>query len=166
MSLRVSAATPLQLAPGLIVPVIKDADSMNLVGLARAIALEPEDADAMVESARKAKRLLMVAHVLPFFPEYDHARRMIAGGKHGRLLGGHFKRIISDPSWLKDFYNPKKVGGPVVDLHIHDAHFIRLLCGMPQAVFSRGRPMINPQSEPDLRPRADLIVSTGHRGRA
>ena len=65
---------------------------------------------------------------------------MIAGGKQGRLLGGHFKRIISDPSWLKDFFDPRKVGGPVVDLHIHDAHFIRLICGMPQAVFSRGRP--------------------------
>jgi predicted dehydrogenase len=54
-------------------------------------------------------------------------------------LGGHFKRIISDPQWLPDFYDPKRVGGPVLDLHIHDAHFIRLACGMPRAVFSSGR---------------------------
>src|SRR6516225_11169118 len=33
----------------------------------KAIALEPKDADAMVVAAMKAKRLLMVAHVLPFF---------------------------------------------------------------------------------------------------
>jgi predicted dehydrogenase len=54
-------------------------------------------------------------------------------------LGGHFKRIISDPLWLPDFYDPKKVGGPMLDLHVHDAHYIRLLCGMPKAVQSVGR---------------------------
>src|SRR5215470_11764312 len=36
----------------------------------KAIALDPKDADAMLEVARKAKKLLMVAHVLPFFPEF------------------------------------------------------------------------------------------------
>ncbi len=36
-------------------------------------------------------------------------------------------------------FNPKKVGGPLVDLHVHDAHFIRLLFGMPTAVTSQGR---------------------------
>jgi predicted dehydrogenase len=77
--------------------------------------------------------------VLPFFPEYAWAREAILSGRYGKLLGGHFKRIISDPQWLKDFFNPQKVGGPVIDLHIHDAHFIRLVCGMPKGVFSRGR---------------------------
>ena len=56
-----------------------------------------------------------------------------------RLLGAQLKRIISDPLWLPDFYNPQKVGGPLLDLHVHDAHFIRLTCGMPAAVYSRGR---------------------------
>ena len=77
--------------------------------------------------------------MLPFFPEYGYARKLAAGGKYGRLLGGHFKRVISDPLWIKGFYNPNEVGGPVIDLHVHDAHFIRLLFGMPKAVFSRGR---------------------------
>jgi predicted dehydrogenase len=103
------------------------------------IALTTADADRMVRAAQKAGKLLLIAHVLPFFPEYAFARQAIASGKHGRLLGGHFKRIISDPTWLADFYDPRKVGGPVIDLHIHDAHFIRLVCGMPRAVFSRGR---------------------------
>jgi predicted dehydrogenase len=47
--------------------------------------------------------------------------------------------VISDPKWLKDFFDPDKVGGPLVDLHVHDAHFIRLLFGMPTAVTSQGR---------------------------
>jgi predicted dehydrogenase len=103
------------------------------------MALTTADCERMVESARKAKKQLFVGHVLPFFPEYAEARRLIAEGRHGKLLGGSFKRVISDPAWLKDFYDPGKVGGPLVDLHVHDAHLIRLLFGMPSAVSSQGR---------------------------
>jgi predicted dehydrogenase len=80
-----------------------------------------------------------VGHVLPLLPEYAFVRKAIASGKYGAVLGGNFKRVISDPLWLKDFFDPAKVGGPLVDLHVHDAHFIRLLFGMPLAVTSRGR---------------------------
>jgi predicted dehydrogenase len=103
------------------------------------IALKAADGKRMVEAAEKAGKMLMIGHVLPFFPEYKFAYQTIAGGKYGRLLGGHFKRIISDPLWLPDFYNPDKVGGPMLDLHVHDAHFIRLVCGMPRTVQSVGR---------------------------
>jgi len=103
------------------------------------IALTTADADQMVAAARRAGKMLMIGHVLPFFPEYRFAYRAIASGKHGKLLGGHFKRVISDPLWLPDFYNPATTGGPMVDLHIHDAHFIRLTCGMPRAVQTVGR---------------------------
>jgi len=105
----------------------------------KAIALKPEDAVGMVDAAQAAGKLLMIAHVLPFVREYDYAYKMITAGEHGRLLGGHFSRLISDPLWLKDFYDPDGCGGPMIDLHIHDAHFIRLLCGMPKAVRSVGR---------------------------
>ncbi|MCI0360538.1 MAG: Gfo/Idh/MocA family oxidoreductase [Planctomycetaceae bacterium] len=103
------------------------------------MALTAADCDKMVKAANKAGKQILVGHVLPLLPEYAFARKAIAGGKYGKLLGGHFKRVISDPLWLKDFYNPATVGGPLVDLHVHDAHFIRLLFGMPTAVTSQGR---------------------------
>jgi predicted dehydrogenase len=103
------------------------------------MALTTAECDRMVEAARKANRRLFVGHVLPFVPEYREARRIISEGRHGKLLGGSFMRTISDPTWLKDFYEPLKVGGPLVDLTVHDAHLIRLLFGMPEAVTSQGR---------------------------
>lgn len=103
------------------------------------VALEVAEAEKMVKAAEASGKLLMVAQVLPFFPEYEFAREAIESGKYGKLLGGHFKRVISDPLWIKDFYDPRGAGGPIVDLHIHDAHFIRLVCGMPKSVFSAGR---------------------------
>lgn len=103
------------------------------------IALTVADGARMVKAAAAAKKLLCIGHVLPFFPEYAFALETVRKGKYGKLLGGHFKRVISDPLWLPDYYKPDKIGGPLLDLHIHDAHFIRLLFGMPSAVFSRGR---------------------------
>jgi predicted dehydrogenase len=104
----------------------------------KAIALSPGDADGMLRAAKKAGKLLMVAHVLPFFPEFAYAAETIRSGRHGKLLGGHFKRVISRPDWSSEIGDPSKTGGPAIDLHIHDTHFIGLVCGVPQAVFSRG----------------------------
>src|SRR5947209_7848340 len=104
----------------------------------KAIALDPKDADAMVQAARQAGKLLMVAHVLPFFPEFAYAAEAIRGGRFGRMLGGHFKRVISRPDWSAEIGDAAKTGGPAVDLHIHDTHFIGLVCGVPRRVFSSG----------------------------
>jgi predicted dehydrogenase len=103
------------------------------------MGLTAAECDQIMKAAEKAGKQVLVGQCLPFLPEYAYARTAIARGKYGKLLGGHFQRVISDPLWLKDFWDPKKVGGPLVDLHVHDAHFIRLLFGMPTAVTSQGR---------------------------
>jgi predicted dehydrogenase len=103
------------------------------------IALSLADADAMTAAAEANKKLFMVGHVLPFFPAYAFVYEAVRTNKYGKLIGGHFDRIISDPVWLKDFYNMSTIGGPLLDLHIHDAHYIRLLFGMPKQVQSIGR---------------------------
>jgi predicted dehydrogenase len=80
----------------------------------------------------------MVAHVLPFVPEFAYAHKVVQDQSYGKLLGAHFKRIISKPDWSAAIGDAAKTGGPAVDLHIHDTHYIRLLCGQPQRVCSTG----------------------------
>ena len=104
----------------------------------KAVALSTADADAMVTAAKQAGKLLMVAHVLPFFPEFKFAAEAIRSGRHGKLLGAHFKRVIARPDWSADIGDAAKTGGPAVDLHIHDTHFIGLVCGVPKQVFAVG----------------------------
>ena len=104
----------------------------------KAIGLTPEEADAMLAAASTSGKMLMVAHVLPFFPEFKFAAEAIRSGKFGKLLGAHFKRIIAKPDWSADIADAAKTGGPAVDLHIHDTHFIGLVCGVPKEVFSVG----------------------------
>lgn len=104
----------------------------------KAIGLSPEEADAMLAAAKASGKLLMVAHVLPFFPEFKFAAETVRNGKYGKLLGAHFKRVIAKPDWSADIADAAKTGGPAVDLHIHDTHFIGLVCGVPKEVFSVG----------------------------
>lgn len=103
------------------------------------IALKLEQADAMVAAAKQNGKVFQVAHVLPFFTAYAFVYEAVRSNRYGKLLGGHFNRVISDPTWLKNFYDMDTTGGPLLDLHIHDAHFIRLLFGMPKTVQSAGR---------------------------
>lgn len=104
----------------------------------KAISLDLAAADRMVEAAKRAGKLLMVAHVLPFFPEFRFAAETIKSQKYGKLRAAHFRRVISKPDWSADMSDLRKTGGPGIDLHIHDTHFIGLVCGVPRAVYSRG----------------------------
>ena len=103
------------------------------------LSLDIESCDNAVEACQAAGKLLMVGHVLPFFPEFCAARQIVASGAHGRIRSAYFKRIVPEPVWLPDFFHPEKIGGPLFDLHVHDTHFIRLIAGMPTSVYSSGQ---------------------------
>lgn len=118
--------------------VIKALKAGKHVLVEKAIALTTHDADEMVKTANDNGKLLMVAHVLPFVPEFAYAASAIRTGTYGKLLGGHFRRIISKPNWSDDIGDADKTGGPAVDLHIHDTHFIGLVAGVPKSVFASG----------------------------
>jgi predicted dehydrogenase len=104
------------------------------------IALTVADADAMIAAAEGSGKLLMVAQVLRFWPEFAAIKDIIDGGELGALRGAHFKRVISRPTWSGDdwFADPGKTGGAVVDLHIHDTDFVQYLFGKPAEVWSTG----------------------------
>lgn len=102
------------------------------------IALTTADADAMVSAAKAHGRLLMVAHVLPFFPEFAYAAEAVRSGRYGKLRAAHFSRVIAKPDWSSGIADSDRSGGPAIDLHIHDTHFVGLVCGAPRAVRSRG----------------------------
>jgi len=102
------------------------------------IALSTADADAMLAAAHDTGKLLMVGHVLPFFPEFAFALDAVQSRRYGSLRAAHLRRVISKPDWSSGIADPGRSGGPAIDLHIHDTHFVALICGTPRAVHSRG----------------------------
>ncbi len=119
--------------------IIRTVESGKHAFCEKPLALSLADCDLAIAAAQSADRLLFVGHVLPFFVEFQYVRQLVESQPYGRLLGGYFKRVISDPVWLSRFYDPNVVGGPLFDLHVHDAHFIRLLFGRPDSIHSVGR---------------------------
>ena len=119
--------------------IIAAASAGKHVFCEKPLGLTLPDCDQAIEICQQQQVQLFIGHVLPFFSEYLFALKAAQDKRYGQLLGGSFKRVVSDPTWLPDFYDPEVIGGPLLDLHVHDAHFIRLLFGMPSAVHSVGR---------------------------
>ena len=46
-------------------------------------------------------KMLMVAHVLPFFPEFAFAAEAVASGRYGSLQAAHLKRVIAKPGLVE-----------------------------------------------------------------
>jgi predicted dehydrogenase len=103
------------------------------------LALHSSDCRRIMDAAKANGRLVMVAHVLPYMGAFAHATKVVQQGTYGKPIGGYFKRVISDPTWIPDFYQADRVGGPLIDLHVHDLHWIQLLFGKPESVQAVGR---------------------------
>lgn len=100
------------------------------------LGLSTEDCDRILDAAKAADCKVLVAQVLPYMGEFQFGYEAAMDGRFGKALRGYFKRIISPPDWIPDFYEAQKVGGPLIDLHVHDTHFVRLVFGMPRRVMA------------------------------
>ena len=98
------------------------------------LGLTTAQCDQILAAAKRFDRRVLVAQVLPYMGEFQFAYRTVESGIYGRPRRAYFKRVISPPDWIPNFYNAQEVGGPLIDLHVHDTHFIRLLFGMPRRV--------------------------------
>jgi predicted dehydrogenase len=103
------------------------------------MALRLEECDAMIHAQARAQRVLMVAHVLRFWPEYRALHDYVNGGALGAPLSLTAYRLLgrSTPGgWYED---PAQSGGAVLDLHIHDLDACNWFFGAPRTVYARGR---------------------------
>jgi len=105
-------------------------------------ALDAEAIDALAREADAAGVLAMPAHCMRFWPAWAWMARVVKERRYGRVRHADFRRLGARPSWSQDFYlDVRRSGGAVVDLHIHDADFVRFCFGEPQAVSATGTRM-------------------------
>lgn len=103
------------------------------------LALRSADAARVVEAARRAATLCLPALCMRFWPGWSWLKQRIDDGSYGRVRSAVFERLASPPAWAPDFYSDHaRTGGALVDLHIHDADFVRWCFGDPASVSSTG----------------------------
>lgn len=103
------------------------------------IALSLEEADKVVQAARRSSGIFMVAHVLRFFPEYEWIRELLEQGRLGDLISATAVRLNAPPIWRRWFTNRKLSGGAAIDLLVHDADFYHWIFGRVRKVLALGK---------------------------
>ena len=102
------------------------------------MALSVAECDRMVDAAARSDRIVMVGHVLRFWPEYVALVELVQSGALGRPLSATAARLLPPPTWSDWFRDETLSGGEVLDLHIHDLDLLNWLFRRARAPFLRG----------------------------
>ena len=82
---------------------------------------------------------IMVMQVVRFWPEYVKLKEMIVDKTLGDIKNVYLNRLSSHPTWATWHRDPKKSGGGLYDLHIHDVDFLYSVFGKVESVYAVGK---------------------------
>ncbi|MCL2361118.1 MAG: Gfo/Idh/MocA family oxidoreductase [Defluviitaleaceae bacterium] len=97
-------------------------------------ALNKDDLQSLLQSAKDNNVMFMTAQVLRFWPEYVWLKTVTKSNIYGKLLHLNMWRIGQKPisSWQDWMLDKEKSGLVPFDLHIHDIDFMVYLLGIPE----------------------------------
>ena len=102
-------------------------------------ALDLASAQRMLGARRSSPGCLMIAQVLRFWPSYVRIKQLVTEGTIGTVQAVAAHRLAQYPPWGDWFRDPKKSGGAMLDMQVHDIDFVYWLLGSPQEVYAAGR---------------------------
>jgi len=104
------------------------------------VAVAAADVQRVADAAGEAPgQVCMPAMCMRFWPGWSWIKERIERQTSGPVVSASFHRLSSRPNWAAEFYRDcTRSGGALVDLHIHDADFVRWCFGTPDAVLSTG----------------------------
>jgi predicted dehydrogenase len=101
------------------------------------MALTPEDCSRMLRARDRNRGILMVAHVLRFWPAYCFLREVVACRAYGAIRSLSLTRKSGVPGWAPWLLRPEESGGAILDLLLHDFDQALLLFGLPESMTAR-----------------------------
>ncbi len=115
------------------------------------LARTEAEAEAILDACEANHVRLFPAHVLRYFPEYETARGVVAGGAIGDPAVLRLKRATFRPRHGADhwFFDHARSGGLILDLMIHDFDFARWVAGDVTSVHCRSVGAARPDLEVD-----------------
>lgn len=108
------------------------------------MALNPAQCQEMIDASKRNNKKLMIGQCLRFWGEYEVVKEIIDSGKYGKPIAGYFFRGGGTPLWSFENWLCRREcgGGALLDQHVHDVDTINYFFGMPKAVMSIGRIVI------------------------
>ncbi len=102
------------------------------------MAAKPSDVKAMVDVGKKAKRAVMIAQCIRFWPAYVLLKEYVTSKQLGKCKSLILRRQGGKGLWSPWYYQAAISGGGIYDLHVHDTDYVNFLFGRPTAVSSVG----------------------------
>ena len=98
----------------------------------------------MIAVSKKTGKKLMIGHCLRYWDAYVFAKDYVENETFGKCVGAYFYRGGTTPrwSWENWLLQEDKSGGCLLDQHVHDVDTIVWLFGLPKAVSTSGRNVI------------------------
>ena len=117
---------------------IKAAECGRHILCEKPMGLDAASAQRMLQAAQAHGRILMMAHILRFWPQYARIKGLIDAGEIGSVRSVTACRLSKFPPWSDWFRDPARSGGCLLDLQVHDVDFIHWILGHPQSVYTVG----------------------------
>ncbi len=103
------------------------------------LGITSREAMRVVESAEEHPNLIaMPAMCMRFWPAWRWLKEAIDAETYGKVKSAAFTRLGSMPQWSSFYFDERESGGGILDLHIHDADFVRYCFGDPRSVHAVG----------------------------
>jgi UDP-N-acetylglucosamine 3-dehydrogenase len=105
----------------------------------RPIAMSVADARTMAAAADRERTVLMVGHVLRFWPEYVVAKQILDSGELGSVRSVTASRVSGtlNPEWQNRLLNPR-LGLGSLEALFHDVDYVAWLVGQLSLVQAQG----------------------------
>jgi predicted dehydrogenase len=133
----ISVCTPNNFHAG---PAVAALEAGKHVLCEKPIAGNAKDGQAMVDAAKKAKKILQIGLHQRFQASSQLLRKYIEAGELGRIYYGRAvaMRRRGIPSWGAFVQKKMSTGGPLVDIGVHVLDLIVWLMGCPKPVAATG----------------------------
>lgn len=113
-------------------------EKVKYVFVEKPVALTADEAEKMIEKSRATGANVQVGQVIRFWDEYVELKKILDGGKYGRVVNANFRRISPRPEWGWNNWllDHKLSGGAGQDLHVHDVDYVLSVFGESSRFFT------------------------------
>lgn len=94
----------------------------------------PAEGEELLRVQRETGAAVMVGQCIRMWGEYVWLKKAVEDGTYGSMESAVFKRVSSKPDWAWEGWlaKPECSGGVALDMHVHDADYVRYLLGEPE----------------------------------
>lgn len=119
--------------------VIQATKHVKNIMVEKPVCLKEREAGLLLKAQEESGARIQVGHVVRFMAAYKYLKEVVSLGRYGAVVTGQFSRISPRPVWMKGHDDIDRTGTMALDLHIHDADYIRyLMDGEPETMDSWG----------------------------